>query len=170
MVLTATFLTEAGALSTANTTLTLDPPSPRIVLTEVLADCLGAEPACEWIEITNTGTKTGNLEGYVFRDDGGEVLFGPAELSPGEAVLVVSESFVQGATDTKIPPGARVIQVSKLGKTGLSNTGEQLTLTEPGGVVVSTIPALPSKPGMSLSLQKTGGYALASPTPCAPNF
>ncbi len=169
LTLHARFLDERGDWTSAEAYLHTMAPSPRLVLNEVLADCLGKEPLCEWIELANVGTAASVVEGHAILDEGGATPLPDLTLAPGELVLVVAEGFAPGALDVPFAPGTRVVSVPKLGKNGLSNAGEELRLVDVAGTVISTVPAMASKPGRSLSRTKDGAYALAQPTPGAPN-
>ncbi|MEO7327091.1 MAG: hypothetical protein ABI193_00840, partial [Minicystis sp.] len=46
------------------------PPSPHLVLNEVLANPLGPEPQQEWVELCNDGALPVDLDGYVLADVG----------------------------------------------------------------------------------------------------
>ena len=126
---------------------------PHVVINEVLANPLGAEPEQEWVELYNDGSVTADLEGYVLSDVGGETLIPPTPLAPGGYALIVNQEFVEDdALDPPPASGALILRVSKLGKGGLSNAGEPLRLEDGTGTVVSRAPAAPKpKPGMSLS-------------------
>jgi hypothetical protein len=130
-----------------------EPPRPHVVLNEVLADALGPEPAQEWVELFNDGLVAAELEGYVLGDIGGVTLLPAAKLAPGAFALVVNEIYVED-DELDVPPaaGTLVLRVSKLGKNGLSNTGEPLRLTDASGRVMSRFPAMKStKAGLSVA-------------------
>ena len=155
-------------------------PRPHLVLNEVLANPLGAEPAQEWVEIVNDGLVAADLEGVVLADGGGETVLPAASLPAGAYALVVNDSFLE-SDGVDVPPaaGTAIVRVPKLGKNGLSNAGEPLELRDPGGAVVSRFPATPKpKAGLSLSrVRPTAPDGLAAsfvvdehgPTPGAPN-
>ncbi len=134
---------------------------PRVVLNEVLANANGAEPAMEWIEITNAGSASANLEGYRLEDSGGSVLLPSLELAPGAFALLVKEGFTPDS-GTDVPPleGTRILYLPSLGKSGLSNSGELLRLYDASDELVSQVPALKA-PG--------AGVSVARKTPNAPD-
>jgi Lamin Tail Domain len=154
---------------------------PHVVINEVLADALGPEPASEWVELVNDGADAIELEGYRLADGGGEVALPAHRLGPGEFVLLTAEGFVPGAGGDVAPaPAAKVLTLPSLGKSGLSNAGEALSLLTPGGAIVSRFPALPKpKSGASVARRRpdvpdddAGGFVLSAPggpTPGAPN-
>jgi hypothetical protein len=142
--------TQGSALHHVVTSTTL-PPMAHIILNEVLANPLGPEPQQEWVELFNDGAVSAQLAGYVLEDIGGEILLPSVELAPGGYALVVNETFVEdGELDPAPAPGTLLLRVPKLGKDGLSNSGEPLKLRDSSGRVVSRFPAgLKVKPGAS---------------------
>lgn len=154
-------------------------PRPHVVITEVLANPLGAEPDQEWVELYNDGSVAADLGGYALSDIGGETALPPVLLAPGVHALIVNEAFVED--DELDPPpasGALIVRVPKLGKGGLSNAGEPLRLEDTSGAVVSRAPAAPKpKPGMSLSRVSprapdgaAGSFVAGWPTPGRENI
>ncbi len=116
----------------------------RVVLNEVLANATGPEPQQEWVELTNDGLAPVELAGWRLRDVGGETALPAYRLEPGAFALVVREDF-DGATPYDVPlaPGTALLRVPALGKLGLSNEGEPLTLLTPTGELASSFPAAP---------------------------
>lgn len=133
--------------------LVTGPAAAHLVLNEVFANPLGAEPAQEWVELTNDGTSAVELSAFSLRDAGGEVVLPPHLLEPGAFVLLVREDFVATAGPDPAPAaGAKLLRLPSLGKNGLSNSGEALELVGAGGQRVSAFPALPKpKPGVSVA-------------------
>ncbi len=123
----------------------------RPVLNEVLADALGPEPQSEWIELVNDGSLALDLSGYSLRDSGGVTALPAQSLAPEEYALLVRNDFAPNASDVPPAPGAHLIRVPALGKSGLSNAGERLALLDSAGQECSALPALPGKPGQSLA-------------------
>lgn len=148
--------------------VTTSAPVDHLILSEVLANPLGAEPAQEWIEIQNDGGQAVSLDGYTLADAGASFSLPALVLAPGDRALVVNESFDEA--DGADPSPARdcsIVRVPKLGKNGLSNEGERITLSR-DDVEVSFMPATP-KPAAGKSVARAGGaIVVASPTPCAP--
>lgn len=149
-------------------------PMPHVILNEALADPLGAEPSAEWVEIVNDGQAPADLGGYTLLDGGGETVLPPVTLAPGAFALLVNEAFDEQACVEPCPaPGTLLVRVPHLGKNGLSNAGEPLTLRDGGGVTVSRLPASP-KPKAGQSVARiapaapdglAGSFALAEPSP-----
>jgi hypothetical protein len=146
----------SGRAQTASLELQTGSPRPRLVLNEVLADPLGAEPAQEWVEIVNDGVVGVDLAGWTIEDAGGASELPAALLGPGAYALIVREDFsIDDGLDVVVSPGALVVRVTQLGKNGLSNTGEPLALRAPDGLVVSRFPAFPKpKPGISVARRR----------------
>lgn len=141
----------------------------HLVLTEVLANPLGPEPDQEWVEIHNDGSGVVSLAAYTLADAGAAVAFPDATLEPGAYALVVDGAFDETAVDDVPPPAACVLlRLPSLGKNGLSNDGERVTLAW-GGAEVSSMPASPRpQSGKTLARDDDGAFAIGAPTPCAP--
>lgn len=159
----------------ASTTLA---PMAHIVINEVLANPLGPEPAQEWVELVNDGLVTADLSGYKLIDIGGVTELPKAELAPGGHAIIVSELFAEDDELDPIPaPNTLILRVPKLGKGGLSNSGEPLKLTDASGRAVSRFPVGPRvKPGWSVARTKpsapdglASSFRPAEPTPGAQN-
>ncbi len=154
------------------------PPSPHVILNEVLANPLGPEPQQEWVELYNDGSLPVDLDGYLLADLGGETLLPAALLAPGAFALIVNEGFVEDDGHDVAPfAGTLILRVPKLGQAGLTNAGEPLSLRDAAGAVVSRFPAGPkTKAGMSLSRRSPeapdlspAGFVQAAPSPGGPN-
>jgi hypothetical protein len=125
-------------------------PSARLVLNEVLANALGAEPESEWIEVVNVGLVAISLEGLVLEDSGGRVPLPAVELAPGEFGLIVGSDYSAIGADVVPDRAAVPIVVPRVGQGGLANSGEPLRLVNAAGEVLSSVPALAaSRPGIS---------------------
>lgn len=136
------------------------PPQPHIVLNEVLANPNGAEPDQEWIELFNDGTRPANLDGWKLLDAGGETRLPAVNLLPDQYVLIVNETFDRSSTVDVVPEAnALVVEVAKLGKSGLSNAGEALRLVDKDGMVRSSFPSTP-KPLAGVSIARRYPWAL----------
>jgi hypothetical protein len=164
----------SGAIFSATTLL----PMPHVVLNEVLANPIGPEPAQEWVEIVNDGAIPAELDGYVLVDVGGETPLPAATLPPGGFALIVNEAFMEDdGYDPRPAPSTLLLQVPKLGQTGLSNAGEPLMLRDAEGSVVSRFPAGPrAKAGLSVARREPGApdallqaFTVGTPTPGRPN-
>lgn len=126
---------------------------PHVVINEVMANPLGPEPEQEWVELVNDGTAAVELAGFQLSDGAGVSTLGAARLEPGAFALVVRDDFVaDDGEDVKPASGTLLLRVPEIGKNGLSNAGELLTLSDPNGNVVSRFPALSaSKGGISMA-------------------
>jgi hypothetical protein len=151
---------------------------PHLILNEILANPLGAEPRQEWVEILNDGAMPAELGGYALIDVGGETVLPPGTLPPGAFALIVNQAFVDDdGVDPAPEPGSLVVRVPKLGHNGLSNGGEPIALVDPGGVVISRSPVGPkTKAGISLARltpaapdAEAGSFVLTKPSPGRPN-
>jgi hypothetical protein len=148
-----TVLDRAGRSTSERTVMTTRSVEPHVVISEVLADAIGPEPAQEWIELTNDGRAPVDLDRWTLEDVGGTVLLPPHRLEPGAFVLLVSQGYSEQATwDVAPRSGTAVLRLLELGKNGLANSGEPLLLRSPEGTVVSRFPATPKpKPGVSVA-------------------
>jgi hypothetical protein len=125
----------------------------HLVLSEVMANPLGAEPAQEWIEVVNDGLGPVDLAGYRLADSAGQVELPSRWVAPGERVLLVRDDYsAEAGYDVAPAPGTAIVRLPSLGKNGLSNAGEALSLLAADGSVASRFPALPKpKPGISIA-------------------
>jgi len=128
-------------------------PTARVIINEAMADPSGPEPAEEWVELHNAGEGAAEMTGWTLRDQGSQVEIPPTRLEPGAFVLLVRGNYVGGVAADVLPaPGTALIRLSQLGKGGLLNSGESLSLVDALGQVVSTFPALSSgREGVSLA-------------------
>ncbi|NUO51362.1 MAG: lamin tail domain-containing protein [Polyangiaceae bacterium] len=179
ITLTVEVLYASGVWSIGPATVFTKQVRPHFVINEAYANPIGAEPDQEWIEIVNDGSVGGDLEGYVIEDIGGPTVLPAAFVGPGAMAVVVNETFsADGEYDAAPAPDAVIVRVEKLGKNGLSNSGEPLKLTRPDGTVISRFPAVPKpKPGASVARVTPeapdgveSSFVLSTaPTPGAPN-
>ena len=131
-------------------------PQPHVVINEVYANAIGSEPSQEWIEVVNDGSTPIKLQGYTLHDAGGVTVLPAASLAPRQFALIVGEDYDAGAgSDLGPAPGTQLIVVPRVGKNGLSNSGEYLELKTPQGVVTSRFPATPKpKSGVSVARRR----------------
>jgi hypothetical protein len=123
--------------------------SPHVVLNEVLANPIGAEPSQEWIELVNDGGMVVDLGGMTLELSDGRMALSRGPLAPGAFALVVSENYdVASGSDVAPAPGTLVVRLPRL---GLSNSGESLTLRAADGTVLSRFPAV-SAPSAGISV------------------
>jgi hypothetical protein len=123
---------------------------PHVVLNEVLANPIGPEPAQEWIELVNDGSIVVDLEGSTLELSDGVATLPRASLAPGAFALVVAESYdVADGRDVPPAPGTLIL---RLGRLGLSNSGEALTLRARDHALLSRFPPVaPSRAGVSVA-------------------
>lgn len=153
--------------------------APHIVLSEVYANPIGAEPAQEWIELYNDGVEAVPLVGALLKDAGGEAVLPEIVLPAGAFVVLGTQALeLDDGFDVPIPASCLLAKFESLGKNGLSNSGEPLTLVGPTGDVWSRFrPLAASKPGESAIRTAPDAFdddpdAFATTphvTPCAPN-
>jgi len=130
-----------------------------IVITEILMDPAGAEPAQEFIEVYNQGTESISLSGWMIDDNGdmdGDVL-PDVSLAPGVVGLIVSDSFdANSAEDASPAPDSVMIMISgSLCSSGLKNdTGESVQLYDAAGGLMSAFPNLLGKHSEGCSAQR----------------
>lgn len=140
--------------------VTMDSPRSHVIINEVLANPLGAEPAQEWLELYNDGSAAVELSGWVLSDGVGESVLPAQLLGAGEYLVITSEQYVSGGEDVSFAEGAIIVRVPSLGANGLSNSGEEVQLVSASGQVQSRFAAR----GTS-----TGGVSVARVTPEAPD-
>jgi hypothetical protein len=151
---------------------------PHPVLNEVYANPFGSEPAQEWIEIHNDGLMDVELGDLILRDDGGERVLPAFALQHDEYVLLTREDLkTKGGQGDPSLQGCDVVSMQSLGKNGLANSGETLSLVDADGVVLSQFLPVAVKDGQSASrltdadFDDDPGSFAATPfaTPCTPN-
>jgi hypothetical protein len=146
----------SGSWAEASVVLRTLPARPHVVLNEALADAAGAEPAQEWIELYNDGSLATDLAGWSLSDSGGTTLLPSFVLAPSAFALVVRDDFQPlGTGDVPVAAGTPLLRVPQLGKNGLANAGEALSLASADGVVQSRLPAAPKpKSGVSVARRR----------------
>lgn len=118
-------------------------PAPRVAITEVLANPVGAEPAQELVELRNLSSVPVDLDAWSLDDgdDGvGVNLLPQATLLPGQRAVVVGKGY-KALTDLDPAPAptALLVRLPKLlGASGLSNAGESIVLRDPSGRLISS--------------------------------
>lgn len=141
----------AGAETAFSVELVTARAMPHVVLNEVLANPIGAEPAQEWIEIVNDGSVAVELGGFVLELSDESFELPRASLPPQAFALIVAESYeLADGRDVPPAPGTRILRLPRL---GLSNSGETLTLRAQDGSVVSLFPPFPP-PGAGVSIAR----------------
>jgi len=174
--LSGTVYDVAGAALAFDRDFTTSGARERPVLNEELANPLGPEPQSEWLEVVNDGTITLDLAHFSLRDGGGSAALPTAALAPGTYALLVRDDFTLNSLDVPPPADARLIRLSALGTSGLSNSGEPLSLVDASGNTVSALPAVATASGQSLRRRHTyspdddaSAFSTGTPTPGAPN-
>lgn len=143
---------ERGRFSSERIPFQSGAASERLILTEVMADPLGAEPDSEWIEMYNAGTAEARLDGYRITDGGGSSALPDVILKPGEWGVVVNERYRADPAVDLVPSASAIpLIVPRLGQGGLSNSGESISLFDPEGQLISHIPALRAAAGVSVA-------------------
>lgn len=140
-----------GAIRSIDVELRTAPARARLILNEALADALGPEPQSEWIEVLNDGTLAVDLAEYSLQDGGGRTALPHALVAPRQYALLVRDDFAPNGADEPPALTARLVRLPTLGKSGLSNAGERLSLLDSAGVECSAMPALAGKAGQSLA-------------------
>ncbi len=132
---------------------TSGPVEPHVVVSEVLANAVGAEPQAEWVELVNDGTTAVDLAGWTLADAAAETPLPAVVLAPGAFALVVTDGYAPDPElDVAPPADATLIRVAALGQSGLGNAGELLRLRSPDGLVRSRFPARAAPdPGVSVA-------------------
>ena len=121
----------AGRVSRTTLATKTAPPMAHVILNELLADPIGPEPAEEWVELLNDGDVAAELKGFVLVDLGGETPLPPAMLAPHAYALLVGDDYVANDGFDPLPAaGTLLLRVPRVGKSGLSNEGEPLTLRD----------------------------------------
>jgi hypothetical protein len=118
----------------------------HLVLNEVLANPVGAEPAGEWVELMNDGGEASTLQGLSLRDATGTVALPNMTLAAGEYALLVREDYARPTSGDVPPlPSVPLVVLPSLGGNGLSNSGELLLLEDERGQIISAFPAVAAK-------------------------
>ena len=116
---------------------------PPVVITEVLGDPRGPEPAQEFIEIKNVGNREVDLTGWMIDDNNdrdGDLLPQGSVLIPGAVALIVSDTFDSASPlDPSPDPDALIIRLAgSIGSNGLKNSDpESVELYDAEGDLVS---------------------------------
>jgi hypothetical protein len=126
------------------------PPRAHVVISEVMANPAGIERAQEWVELYNDGLFPVAIGGYGLETGGGIAVLPAGVLGPGAFALVITDAYEDDdGVDPVAAPGTLFLRVPALGRDGLSNEGERLSLRDAGGAILSTFPAMKAKNGIS---------------------
>jgi len=136
------------------------------VITEVLANPVGAEPVQEFVEILNGSAVPVDVSGWHVADSDPAAGEDPAEvgdplpegtlLAPGATALLVAEGFVPGAGGDPVPAtGTLVVKLDgSIASSGLRNSGgESVFLSDTRGTVVSIYPNALGSTSQGMSAQ-----------------
>lgn len=150
----------AGRVIEAESDIVTAAPRAHVVINEVMAAPKGPEPAQEWVELVNDGLEPADLADFQLDVAGSATPLPSLALPPGAFAIVVSEAYVL-AEGSDVPPasGTRLVRIPKLGKRGLSNEGQVISLLDAEGSVVSRFPATP-KPQKGVSVGRVRPDAL----------
>lgn len=130
------------------------PRMHHVVINEVMADPVGAEPDQEWVELYNDGPTAVDLHGWTLADNGQGVVLPAYEIAPSGYLLLVNDTYVRQPEIDVVPDAdAPLLRLPILGTSGLSNSGETLRLTDQSRIVVSSFPGIP-KPTSGVSVAR----------------
>jgi hypothetical protein len=112
---------------------------PPVVITEVLANPAGPEPAQEFVELRNLGAEPVALDGLSIGDGRGADALPAETLLPGAYALVVTSAYdARGGPDPAPRAGTLLLRVdARIGTDGLSNGGEVARLLR-GDEIISS--------------------------------
>ena len=121
----------SGELAQFTEWVTTGPQRGHLVLSEVLANPIGPEPAQEWVELFNDGRGAVKLEGWLLEDIGGQTRLPAHSLEPGEFVVIVSDEYVADS-DVDVPPvaGTVLLRVPELGGDAILLGAAELALQD----------------------------------------
>ncbi len=138
----------------------LEPGSPGgPVITEVLLNPAGPEPAQEFVEVANPGPAAVDIGGYLLHDEDpeeqDEIPAGTA-IAAGGVVLLVPEGFVPDGPDPAPAPDCPLVRLDgSLGRSGLRNSGgEPVVLLAPDGSISSFYPNALGTTGQGVSAHR----------------
>ncbi|MEZ5301023.1 MAG: lamin tail domain-containing protein [Verrucomicrobiales bacterium] len=149
----------------------LQVPPKTLVITELMASNSstvrdGFAKYSDWIEIHNPTKSAINLAGWVVADSGNSKILPDLSVAPGEYFLIFASD--QNAVLEEIGEQRQIHVPFKL-----SASGEQLTLTDPTGAVVSALrpkfPSLETDESYGLSPDFSRWGFCQYPTPGEPN-
>lgn len=116
------------------------PKSPlRLAITEVLANPAGSEYTQEFVELHNFGSEPVSLAGFQIEDAGGGDKLPGETIAPGGYALVVAAAYDPADPSDPAPrAGTTIVKIEgRIGRDGLSNSGEAVRLRGPDGEIVS---------------------------------
>lgn len=129
----------AGNLAESSAVAVAGASPPALVITEVLANPAGPEATQEYVELRNVGDVAVALQEYLIEDGAGADALPAGELAPGAFALVVAAGYdaAQGR-DPPPAPGTALVRVEgRIGRDGIGNANEPVTLRRSTGEAVS---------------------------------
>ncbi|MEX2514709.1 MAG: lamin tail domain-containing protein [Candidatus Paceibacterota bacterium] len=139
-----------------------------IQITEIMYDLDGTDADREWIEVHNTSGSSIDLNDWHFKENDVNHLLNPAE-DGGDTVLSADAyAVIADDPDAFFADHANVSALVLDSSFGLSNTGEELAITDADEAVINEVTYDPDigAGGTGNSLQLTGGnWIAADPTP-----
>jgi hypothetical protein len=146
----------------------LEEDSRPVIISEILFNPRGAEPAQEFIEIQNIGSKPLSLDGWMIDDNGdknGDIIETTELIFEGGYGVIIGEKYnLNSPVDSGIFESAVILRVKgSLGSSGLRNDGETVELYDPFGRAVSCYlnffsgSALHSQQGVSIERIEPSG-------------
>jgi hypothetical protein len=112
---------------------------PSLVISEILANPAGSEYTQEYVELYNFGQAPQSLAGFTLEDSAAGDTLPEVVVPPKSYVLVVAAAFDTGVGPDPQPAASAVLVrvEGRLGRDGLSNSGETVTLRDAQGAIVS---------------------------------
>lgn len=123
----------------------ISPPARApLIITEVMANPAGSEYTQEYVELLNAGEAPLSLMGFTIEDASAADVLPSVVLAPHAYALLVADAFDEtGGGDVAPSAGTLIIRVAgRLGRDGLTNGGEAVSLRDATGAVVSQFPGL----------------------------
>lgn len=141
-------------------TVVLEPVGPGgPVITEVLLNPAGPEPAQEFVEVVNPGPDSVDIGGYLLHDDDPDArdeIPAGTSIPAGGVILLVAEGFAADGPDPPPAEGCAIVRLDgSLGRSGLRNSGgETVTLLAPDGSISSFYPNALGTTGQGVSAHR----------------
>jgi hypothetical protein len=133
---------------------------PAIVITEVLADPFGPEPAQEFVEVMNLGPESVDLSFWMVDDNNdanGDLIAEGTVLGPGKTALLVADAFDPlNSADPMPDPDADIVYLeTSIGSNGLKNSeAESVELYDSTGKIVCRYAGDAGAPEEGLSVHR----------------
>ncbi len=115
------------------------PPVGKVLVSEVVFNPSGSEPANEWVELYNGTGADVNLEGWTIGDASStDVLATTTRVFSAGTFVIVTSSTTLGAS-LGLPVDAVVVLPTSIGHNGLGNTGDRVRLINASAVEVDAM-------------------------------